>query len=113
MSHSTLRRKFAAGITALATAAGLLAGAPALANAQSAGSSEAAPAAAPAFRAAPGDENPVGFRNWLRPGCSWDPVASWVQLCNVWSPAMNRDIKVQVQPARFGGNARRLERVDP
>lgn len=105
MSHSTLRRKFAAGITALATAAGLLAGAPALANAQSAGSSEAAPAAAPAFRAAPGDENPVGFRNWLRPGCTWDPVASWVQLCNVWSPAMNRDIKVQVQPARFGGNA--------
>ncbi|MFI8591175.1 alpha/beta hydrolase [Dietzia maris] len=115
MSHSTLRRRFAAGLAALATAAGLVVGAPALAGAQateqgssaslgSAGSA-AAPPAAPAFRPAGGDENPVGFRNWLRPGCQWDPVASWVQLCNVYSPAMKRDIKVQVQPARFGGNA--------
>ncbi|MBB0995573.1 esterase family protein, partial [Dietzia maris] len=34
MSHSTLRRRFAAGLTALATAAGLVVGAPALAGAQ-------------------------------------------------------------------------------
>ncbi|MET3860907.1 diacylglycerol O-acyltransferase/trehalose O-mycolyltransferase [Dietzia sp. 2505] len=121
MSQTTLRRKFAAGLTALATAAGLVVGAPALVGAQateqgssaslgsagsagSAGSGDA-PNLAPAFQPAAGDENPVGFRNWLRPGCTWDPVASWVQLCDVWSPAMNRHIKVQVQPARFGGNA--------
>ena len=78
MSQSTLRRRFAAGLTALATAAGLVVGAPALAGAQateqgspaslgSAGSA-AAPPAAPAFRPAGGDENPVGFRNRLRPG---------------------------------------------
>lgn len=115
MSHSTLRRRFAAGLTALATAASLVVGAPALAGAQatepgssaslgSAGSA-AAPPPAPAFQPAPGDENPVGNRHWLREGCVWDPVASWVQLCEVWSPSMNRHIKVQVQPARFGGNA--------
>ena len=115
MSHSTLRRRFAAGLTALATAAGLVVGAPALAGAQAteqgssaslgSGGSAAAPPPAPAFQPAAGDENPVGNRNWLRPGCVWDPVASWVQLCTVYSPSMKRDIKVQVQPARFGGNA--------
>ncbi|WP_292044253.1 hypothetical protein [Massilia sp. UBA6681] len=42
MSHSTLRRRFAAGLTALATAAGLVVGAPALA-----GAAAAAGAAAP------------------------------------------------------------------
>ncbi|MDV8002094.1 alpha/beta hydrolase family protein [Rhodococcus sp. IEGM 1408] len=118
MSQTTLRRKFAAGLTALATAASLVVGAPALVGAQateqgssaslgsggSAGSAGATPPA-PAFRPAGGDENPVGFRNRLRPGCVWDQVASWVQLCEVWSPAMNRHIKVQIQPARFGGNA--------
>ena len=115
MSQSTLRRRFAAGLTALATAASLVVGAPALVAAQateqgssaslgSAGSAGPAPAAA-AFRPAAGDENPVGFRSNLRPGCVWDPVRSWVQLCEVYSPAMKRPIKVQVQPARFGGNA--------
>ena len=24
-------------------------------------------------------------RDWLRPGCTWDPVKYWVQRCNVWS----------------------------
>jgi diacylglycerol O-acyltransferase/trehalose O-mycolyltransferase len=115
MSQTTLRRKFAAGLTALATAAGLVVSAPALVGAQAteqgssaslgSGGSAGAPPPAPAFRPAGGNENPVGNRNWLRPGCTWDPVASWVQLCEVWSPAMNRPIKVQVQPARYGGNA--------
>ena len=118
MSHSTLRRRFAAGLTALATAAGLLAGAPALANAQatepgssaslgSAGSAEApaAPAAAPAA-ARFMNEDPDGTRGVLGDRCVYDAVQSWVQLCEVWSPSMNRHIKVQVQPARqSGGNA--------
>ena len=118
MSHSTLRRRFAAGLTALATAAGLLAGAPALANAQatepgssaslgSAGSAEApaAPAAAPAA-ARFMNEDPDNQRGRLGAGCVYDAVQSWVQLCEVWSPSMNRHIKVQVQPARqSGGNA--------
>lgn len=110
MSHSTFRRRFAAGLTALATAAGLMAGAPALVNAQSAGSGsgEPAPAAAPAPRAAAfgGNEDPHNNRGNLRPGCWYDAeIQSWVQFCNVWSAAMNRDIKVQIQPARQGGNA--------
>lgn len=113
MSHSTLRRRLAAGLTAMATAAGLMAGAPALVNAQSAGSAEApaAPAAAPA---APRftNEDPDGNRKWLRPGCVWDPVQSWVQLCTVWSPSMNRDIKVQIQPARQGGGNAGLYLLD-
>ena len=118
MSHSTLRRRFAAGLTALATAAGLLAGAPALATAQatepgssaslgSAGSAEApaAPAAAPAA-ARFMNEDPDGTRGVLGDRCVYDAVQSWVQLCEVWSPSMNRHIKVQVQPARqSGGNA--------
>ena len=110
MSHSTLRRRFAAGLTALATAAGLMAGAPALVNAQSAGSGsgEPAPAAAPAPRvtAFGGNEDPDGRRGDLGDNCVYDAVQSWVQLCEVWSPSMNRHIKVQVQPARqAGGNA--------
>ena len=111
MSHTTLRRRVAAGLTALATAVGLVAGAPALAGAAPAEGSSASAGSlgplppAPAFQPAPGNENPVGNRHWLRPGCQWDPVASWVQLCDVWSPAMNRHIKVQIQPSRFGGNA--------
>ena len=116
MSQTTLRRRFAAGLTALATAAGLVVGAPALVGAQateqgssaslgSAGSA-GAPPAAPAFRPAGGNEDPRGNRGVLRPGCWYDEQArSWVQFCNVWSPSMNRDIKVQVQPARFNGNA--------
>ncbi|QYH19118.1 esterase family protein [Corynebacterium aquatimens] len=48
-------------------------------------------------------------RDWLRPDatglCEWDPVGWWVQRCDVWSPAMNRNIPVQIQPAQRGGNA--------
>lgn len=119
MSHSTFRRKFAAGLSALAMAAGLVAGAPALAGAQpteqgssaslgSAGSEgqSPAPAPAPAARAFGGNEDPDRHRGRLRAGCVYDSVQSWVQLCEVWSPSMNRSIKVQVQPARqAGGNA--------
>ncbi|MHC2849679.1 diacylglycerol O-acyltransferase / trehalose O-mycolyltransferase / mycolyltransferase Ag85 [Corynebacterium mucifaciens] len=48
-------------------------------------------------------------RDWLRPDstgmCEWDRVAYWVQRCTVWSPAMNRHITMQIQPAKNGGNA--------
>ena len=48
-------------------------------------------------------------RDWLRPDstghCEWDGVGFWVQRCTVWSPAMNRHITVQIQPAARGGNA--------
>ena len=49
-------------------------------------------------------------RGWLRPdstgNCEWDPnVAYWVQRCDVFSPAMGRNIPVQIQPAQRGGNA--------
>lgn len=58
-------------------------------------------AAAPSAHADP--------RDWLRPDntgtCDWDPVQFWVQRCDVWSPAMNRNITVQIQPAARGGNA--------
>ena len=106
-----LARRVAGGLTALAATIGLVAGVPTAATAAPAeGSSASADSLgplppAPAFQPAPGDENPVGNRNWLRPGCSWDPVMSWVQICDVWSPSMNRNIKVQVQPSRMGGNA--------
>ena len=124
MSHSTLRRRFAAGLTAMATAAGLMAGAPALVNAQatepgssaslgSAGSAEApaAPAAAPAA-ARFMNEDPDGTRGVLGDRCVYDAVQSWVQLCEVWSPSMNRHIKVQVQPARQGGGNAGLYLLD-
>ena len=106
MSHSTLRRRLAAGLTAVATAAGLMAGAPALANAQSEGAvAPPPPAAAPAALPFGGNEDPNRNRGVLRPGCVYDAVQSWVQLCEVWSPSMNRHVKVQIQPARQGGNA--------
>ena len=110
-SGGSMRRKLAAGVLALATAIGLAAGTPtAVAQEGSAGSSGSmgsndAPPPRSQFQPAAGNEDPYGHRNWLRPGCVWDPVASWVQLCDVWSPSMNRNIKVQVQPARFAGNA--------
>ncbi|WP_288832827.1 alpha/beta hydrolase family protein [uncultured Corynebacterium sp.] len=48
-------------------------------------------------------------RDWLRADstgtCEWDAVAYWVQRCDVWSQAMNRNITVQIQPAARGGNA--------
>src|SRR5699024_952107 len=102
MSHSTLRRRFAAGLTAVATAAGLVVGAPALVGAQpteqgssaslgSEGPADAPPPPAPAMQTAAVNEDPLGNRAGLRPGCEWAPVRSWVQLCTVHSPAMNRD----------------------
>lgn len=48
-------------------------------------------------------------RDWLRADnsgyCDWDAVGFWVQRCDVWSPAMGRNIPVQIQPAGRGGNA--------
>ncbi|MCS4490132.1 esterase family protein [Corynebacterium sp. ES2794-CONJ1] len=48
-------------------------------------------------------------RDWLRADatgtCEWDQVGNWVQRCDVWSPANNRTITVQIQPAQRGGNA--------
>ncbi|WP_080791815.1 alpha/beta hydrolase [Corynebacterium pacaense] len=48
-------------------------------------------------------------RDWLRPdatgSCDWDPANWWVQRCDVYSPAMGRNIPVQIQPAQRGGNA--------
>lgn len=37
--------------------------------------------------------------------CEWDGVGFWVQRCDVWSPAMGRNIPVLVQPSARGGNA--------
>ncbi|AKE42127.1 PS1 protein [Corynebacterium kutscheri] len=48
-------------------------------------------------------------RDWLRAdstgACEWDGVGFWVQRCDVYSSAMNRNITVQIQPAQRGGNA--------
>lgn len=48
-------------------------------------------------------------RDWLRPDatgtCDWDAAMYWVQRCDVWSPAMGRNIPVLVQPAQRGGDA--------
>lgn len=112
MSHSTLRRRIAAGFTALATAAGLMVGASGLATAQSdlsAGSgSNTPPAPMPAAGPAVND-NPVNNRGWMRNDatgkCDPDTGAMyWVQFCDVWSPSMNRNIRVQVQPSSHGGD---------
>ena len=46
-----------------------------------------------------------GSRDTLRPGCTWDAAAYWVQKCTVHSDAMNKDIPVQVQAANGNGNA--------
>ncbi|MDY3128206.1 MAG: alpha/beta hydrolase family protein [Corynebacterium sp.] len=50
-----------------------------------------------------------GNRDWLRADntgtCVWDAVGWWVQRCDVWSPSMGRNIQVQIQPAKRGGNA--------
>ncbi|MGZ7497557.1 alpha/beta hydrolase [Corynebacterium sp. ZY180755] len=51
----------------------------------------------------------AGPRDYLRKDstgtCTWDPVKYWVQRCDVWSPSMGKNIKVQIQPAKRGGNA--------
>ncbi len=48
-------------------------------------------------------------RDWLRPDatgvCDWDGAGHWVQRCDVYSPAMGRNIAVQIQPSQRGGNA--------
>lgn len=48
-------------------------------------------------------------QDWLRPDahgtCEWEPVGYWVQRCQVFSPAMGRDIDVLIKPAARGGNA--------
>ena len=48
-------------------------------------------------------------RDWLRPdatgACDWAPEGHWIQRCDVYSPAMGRNIPVLVQPSRDGGNA--------
>lgn len=35
--------------------------------------------------------------------CEWDPVKYSVQQCEVWSDAMKRKIRVQIQPSKYGG----------
>ncbi|CAB0595908.1 esterase family protein [Corynebacterium diphtheriae] len=51
----------------------------------------------------------AGNRDFLRADatgtCDWDGVGFWVQRCDVFSPAMGRNITVQIQPAQRGGNA--------
>lgn len=106
-TRSGLPRVVIAWLTALATAVGLVAGGQGVASAQAEGSlgSEAAPQMT-TMQAPPGNENPYGNRGDIRPGCRPDTGAmSWVQFCEVWSPSMDRNITVQVQPARFNGNA--------
>lgn len=44
-------------------------------------------------------------RGNLRLGCHWDAVNFFVQNCDVWSPAMNQNIRVQIQASSNGGNA--------
>lgn len=64
-------------------------------------------AAAVAFSgagAASADDGATPNRTWLRPGCQYDAAMYWVQRCDVWSPAMNRAIPVQILPAKHGGN---------
>lgn len=46
----------------------------------------------------------AGNRPNLRPGCYWDEVGWWVQNCGVFSPAMDREIRVQIKPSANGGN---------
>lgn len=59
--------------------------------------------------AAPGEAQAADNRGWLRKDatghCTWDPVKYWVQRCDVYSPAMGRNIPVQIVPAARGGNA--------
>lgn len=51
----------------------------------------------------------AGNRDFLRADatgtCDWDGVGFWVQRCDVFSPAMGRNVTVQIQPAQRGGNA--------
>ncbi len=48
-------------------------------------------------------------RSALRPDatgmCDWDPANFWVQACDVFSPSMGTNVRVQIQPAKRGGTA--------
>lgn len=37
--------------------------------------------------------------------CEWAPAAYWVQDCDVFSPSMGTNVRVQIQPAKNGGHA--------
>lgn len=63
----------------------------------------AAAVAVSTFVAAP-MASAAGDRGHLRPGCSWDPYMYYVQYCQVYSPAMDRDIPVQIVASTNGGN---------
>lgn len=56
-----------------------------------------------AFVAAP-MAHAEGNRDYLRPGCSWDSYAYFTQYCPVYSPAMDREIPVQIVASTNGGN---------
>ncbi|MEJ5927910.1 alpha/beta hydrolase family protein [Corynebacterium sp. H128] len=43
-------------------------------------------------------------RDWLRPGCSWAAQGNWIQACEVWSPANNRNMLVFIQASSAGGD---------
>ncbi|AKK02044.1 alpha/beta hydrolase [Corynebacterium epidermidicanis] len=59
-------------------------------------------AVATIFAAAPAAH--ADGRDWLRPGCTWAPQGHWIQACEVWSPAHNRNMLVFIQAATNGGN---------
>lgn len=44
-------------------------------------------------------------RGFLRPGCHWAGEKFFLQNCDVYSPAMGQNIRVQIKPAARGGNA--------
>lgn len=50
-------------------------------------------------------DNRAGLRPDSTGHCDWDGAGHGVQRCDVWSPSMNRNIPVQIQPAGRGGNA--------
>lgn len=44
-------------------------------------------------------------RGILRPGCQWAKYNFFVQNCDVYSPSMGQNIRVQIKAASRGGNA--------
>nr|WP_120491613.1 alpha/beta hydrolase family protein [Corynebacterium lactis] len=85
MSFTAVSRSFMAKVIAALVAVALVFGGIALATAKDASA----------------DPN----RDRLRPGCEWDPYQWWVQYCQVFSPAMDRNIPVQIKAATGGGDA--------
>lgn len=63
----------------------------------------AAAVAASAFAVAP-TATAAGDRGALRPGCQWDAYQYYTQTCQVFSPAMGRDIPVQIVASTNGGD---------